>query len=247
MSKLASIACLWFLFSMLSFSVEPPSFKYGLGGGVNFSNIQVAAVYPLYEDLSGAEYASDYSLMFSNLGSQFFFHGEFDFKHIVLAFKPGAYTYKFSRTDEIVFNEETSEVNSTFLLRYFQMPVEAKWIMGSGTFKPYIGLEGSFGYLLRQGGSGNHSFIHPRFSAGPIVGSYYSFENIDLVFTVSYDYGLHIINDKADRYNTTSGTSYSQSDIKLHALSFSLSVLFSMDKSKARKGLDCVYPNNRKP
>jgi hypothetical protein len=236
-------ACLLFQVN----AIDPPTFRYGFGGGINFSMIQEINSFPLYEDMSGATYESNYSPIFSNLGSQFFFHGEFNFNSIILAFKPGIYTYKFSKTDEVIFVNETQEYISNHLLRYIQMPLEAKWVLGNNTLKPFVGGELSPGYILRQGGSGNHSFIHPRISAGPIAGTYITLENFDIVFTAGYDYALHITTRKDDRYNTITGTSYSQSDIKQHNLNFSLSLLFSMGKSRSRKSLDCVYPNSRSP
>lgn len=228
-------------------AIDPPTFRYGLGGGINFSMIQEVNSFPLYEDISGTTYESFYSPIFSNLGSQFFFHGEFNFNSIIFAFKPGIYTYKFSKTDEIVFVNETLEYASTHLLRYIQMPLEAKWIVGNNTLKPFVGGELSPGYILRQGGNGNHSFIHPRISAGPIAGAYISLKSFDIVFTTDYNYALHVTTKKDDRYNTITGTSYSQSDIKQHNLNLSLSFLFSMGESKSRKSLDCVYPNSRLP
>lgn len=229
------------------YAIDPPSFQYGLGGGINFSVIQEINSFPLYEDMSGTIYESYYSPIFSNLGSQFFFHGEFNFNSIILAFKPGIYTYKFIKTDEVLFQDETMEYTSTHLLRYIQMPLEAKWVLGENTLKPFIGGEISPGYILRQGGSGNHSFIRPRISAGPIAGAYLSLETFDIVFTAGYDHALHIATRKDDRYNVITGTSYSQSDIKQHNLNFSLSFLFSMGKNQSRKSLDCVYPNARSP
>jgi hypothetical protein len=230
-----------------AYSIEPPTFQYGLGGGINFSMIQEITSYPLYEDMSGTEYESTYSPLFSNLGSQFFFHGEFSFNKLILAVKPGIYTYKFSKTDEILFATETLESSSSYLLRYIQMPIEAKWMVGNKTFKPYIGGELAPGYILRQGGTGNHSFIRPRISAGPVAGAYLSFENFTIVFSAGYDYALHISTNKEDRYNTLTGTSYSQSDLKQHNLNFSVSILFSLGNQQAHKGLDCVYPNTKGP
>lgn len=238
-----------------AYTIDPPTFKYGFGGGINFSNIYEANSYLLYEDMSGTTYESFYSPIFRNLGSQFFFHGEFSFNSFYLAFKPGIYTYKFNKTDEIIFSDEELEQVSSYLLRYIQMPLEVKWVVGSGTFKPFIGGQGTPGFVLRQGGTGNHSFIRPRFSAGPIAGSYLALKDFDIVLTAGYDYGLHVITNMSDRYNTTTGITYSQSDIKQHNLNVSLSFLFSIGegsgggngKSKGRGALDCTYPNARAP
>ncbi|MBN1118517.1 MAG: hypothetical protein JXA77_15005 [Bacteroidales bacterium] len=245
MTRASLTAGLLLLVTKLLFSIEPPGFNYGFGGGVNFSLIQEANTFSLYEDLSGTEYESEYSPLFTNPGSQFFFHGEFAFNSLILAFKPGVASFNFSRTDEIVFSTETLEENSFFLLRYFQLPLEFKWNMGAGNFKPFLGVEGAFSYLLRQGGAGNHSFIHPRFSAGPVGGGVYSFNNFDLLLTLGFDNVLHIINNKADRYNTSLTSPYAQSDIRQHNLNASVSVLFSIGQSNLHKSLECVYPKTR--
>jgi hypothetical protein len=240
MNKLLTLITVTGITAITCFGIDPPKFKYGLGGGINFSNIIEKKSYPLYEDISGEEYNSKYSLMFVNIGSQFFFHGEFVFDQIILAIKPGTYTYKFSKTDEVVFNNEVFEQNSNYLLRYMNFPLEVKWMIGDGNVKPFIGIEGAYGYLMRQGGDANNSFIKSRFSAGPVGGAYFSFENFELVFASGYNMGLHIINSKDNRYNTSTDNPFSQSDIILNNLHASLSVLFSFEKSNLKKSLECV-------
>jgi hypothetical protein len=233
------------LFNFFTCAAARPDFKYGFGVGVNLALIQANSSYPLYEDLTGAQYSSKYSTLFQNFGNQYFFHGELQFNNIILALKPGTYTYRFFKTDEIIFTDETLNEKSSYLLRYLQVPLEAKWIIGNGTFKPFIGADISYGQLLRQGGNGNHSFIHPRISAGAVTGAYYELKSFDLNLTLGYDYGLHIITDKKARYNTSSVIAYSQSDIVMHNLSFSLSVLFSLSKSNLLKSLECITPKRR--
>lgn len=245
MNKLPLAIVFLILSSTTGFGFSPPEFNYGFGVGINFANIQENTSYALYEDLTGVEYSSKYSTLFSNFGNQYFFHGELVFKSFILALKPGTYTYRFSKTDEIIFASETLNQKSSYLLRYLQIPLEIKWVIGSGTFKPFIGGEASYGQLLRQGGNGNLSFIHPRISAGIVTGAYYSLKACDLNLTLGYDYGLHVITDKESRYNTTSEIAFSQSDIQLHNLNISLSVLFSLSKSNLIKSLECKYPKKR--
>jgi hypothetical protein len=246
MNKLLTFFAVITITVIPGYGIDSPQFKYGFGGGVNFSNILEKNSYSLFEDVSGEKYSSEYSMLFLNLGSQFFFHGEFVFNKFILAAKPGAYTFNFGKTDEIVFNTETVKQESNYLLRYLNMPVEAKWIMGSGDFKPYIGGEVSIGYLMRQGGSANNSFIKPRIAGGPVIGSYYSFSNFDLVASFGYDLGFHIITSKDNRYNTSIETPYSQSDLTLNSLHFSLSVLFSFKESSLKKSLECIYQKKRR-
>jgi hypothetical protein len=180
------------------------------------------------------------------VGSQFFFHGEFVFNHIVLAVKPGIVTYNFGKTDEIVFNTETVQQNTDYLLRYIGLPIEGKWFLGDSKLKPYLGGEVSASYLLRQGGDANYSFISPRFSGGPIIGTYFSFDNFDIVTTLGYDLGFHIINDKDNRYNTSGEPPFSQSDIILNNLHFSVSIIFAYAESNLKRSLDCIKTKKRK-
>lgn len=239
MKKLLILVTAGFLAVNVNYAINPPKFKYGLGGGVNFSSIADKNNYPLYEDISGQQYFSEYSGLFSNLGSQYFFHGEFVFQNLVFALKPGLYSFNFSKSDDVVFNNETNRFTSNYLLRYINIPLEAKLLLGVDKIKPYIGGEISYGYLLRQGGDAVNSFIHSRFSAGPVIGAYFSLQNFDIVFNAGYDIGLHQISSRDNRYNTSGNTPYSLGDVKLHNLHFSLSVLFALEKSNFRKSLEC--------
>jgi hypothetical protein len=221
-----------------------PEFKYGFGGGVNLSMVSEQSSYPLFVDISGNNYTSKYSGLGSNLGNQYFFHGELWFKNFIVAIKPGSYTYKFSKTDEIVFNTAPMEQTNNYLLRYVQIPIEVKKAFGQGSFKPFIGGAISYGHLL-QGGDGTFTFIKPRFAASPVAGAYYSFDKFDLVLTGGYNFGLHTITKKTSRYNTGSDTPYSQSDIKLNDLHISLSVLFAIGQKESKGALDCPPPGQR--
>lgn len=227
-----------------------PQFKYGLGGGVNFTKIDNLVSFPIFEDISGAEYSSTYAPLFSNLGSQFFFHGEIELNQFNIALKPGLYSHNFSKTDQILFLTEEYEETSAYLLRYINIPLEAKYIIGNNKFRTFFGGSISYGHLLAQGGQGNHSFIRPKVVAGPVIGAYYDISGIDLVLTAGYDAGLHVVTKKSDRYNTGSSTPYSQSDIKLNQLYITLSVLFSMERNtgsgKGKAGLDCPAIVNKK-
>lgn len=223
-----------------------PHFKFGFGGGANLTMVNELNSYPIYEDISGVEYTSSYSSLFSNIGTQFFFHSEMELKKITLALKPGIYTHKFSNSYEILFNVENYLLESEYLLRYINIPLEAKYVIGSGTFRPFLGGSISYGHLLQQGGEGNHSFIRPKFVGGPVIGAYYEVAGFDLNLTVGYDAGLHTITSKADRYNTGAATPYSQSDIKLNQVYATISVLFSMEKNESKGSLDCPTPQKNK-
>lgn len=222
-----------------------PEFKYGLGAGINFTSPVEQKSYPLYEDLTGETYDAEYSSFLSNMGNQYFFHAEVWFNKWVIALKPGTYTQKFSNNYEIDFNSETVEVENNFLLRYLNFPLEVKYVIGNSNFKPFIGGSAAYGHLLKQSGNGGSSFIHPKIAAGPVGGAYYSFPRFDLVLTAGYQIGLHSITKRTERYDTSTATPYSQSNIKLNELFATLSILFSISKDEPKGSLDCPQvPHN---
>lgn len=225
-----------------------PVFKYGFGVGVNFSNIAESETFPIFEDISGAEYATRYAPFLHNFGNQYFFHGELWFdNNIVVALKPGNYTAKFSKTDDIVFNTETIQQESNYLLRYINIPLEIKYLIGNNQLQPFLGGYVAYGHLLPQGRSANHSFIRPKIVIGPSIGAYYGLNSFDLVLTAGYDFGMHTVTKKSDRYSTGTATPYSQSNIKLNTLHISLSALFSVNSGNGGNGmgaLECPKPRN---
>ena len=57
--------------------------------------------FSIYEDLNGSSYANGYSEPFQNFGNQYFVQIEWFNKFLVILLKPGTYTYRFSKTNEI--------------------------------------------------------------------------------------------------------------------------------------------------
>jgi hypothetical protein len=238
MKKQLTLIIICCLFAEYSFSIDPPQFKFGAGGGVNFSKIADKNSYPVTDINSGDQYTSEYSKLLSNPGYQFFLHGELAFNGFNLALKPGYYNYRFSKTDEISSGSGTTQSGANYSLGYLSAPLEAKWFINWGKNNPYIGGEFTYGYLLRQGGNAGNSFRRSRFSAGPVFGINFELQAFDLVFSSGYDIGLNRITRDNDSQNIV-GMPYSPQDIKLSNLHFSLSVLFDIGKSGFRKSLDC--------
>ncbi len=123
--------------------------RIGFGGGVNMANIRVLESYNVFEDLSGAEYENSYSGMFENIGNQYFVQLEWYNKFLVVALKPGTYTFRFSKNNNVIFTEETIEQSSPYLLRYLTVPVEARYNVDLQRFRPYAGL--TFAYSSNAG------------------------------------------------------------------------------------------------
>jgi hypothetical protein len=59
---------------------------------------------------------------------------------------------------------------------------------------------------------------------------------------IGYNYGLHVITRKDNRYNTSISTSYSQSDLKMNDLYANISLLFSLEKKPFASNVKCPYP-----
>ncbi len=93
--------------------------RIGFGGGANMAQIVDLEPYNIYEDLSGESYVNEYSTLFQNIGNQYFVQIEWFSDYLIVALKPGTYTYRFSKLNEIAFTNETVEEQTPYLLRYF--------------------------------------------------------------------------------------------------------------------------------
>jgi len=215
--------------------------RIGFGGGINFAQILDLDSYNIYEDLNGATYENGYSDMFQNLGSQYFVQIEWFYKSLVVVLKPGTYSYHFSKHNEIVFTNETVEEEIPYLLRYFSVPLEARYNLDMERFRPYVGGSVAYSHLLRSLDASNQTFIRTKFTAGAVAGTYIDLRYIILDLNAGYHFGLHNITSKANRYETGSGETYAQDDILLNGLQINLSILFSLQKQKRYSNVECFY------
>lgn len=215
--------------------------RIGFGGGANGSNIIVLESYNVYEDLTGAQYENSYTGMLQNIGNQYFAQMEYFNDFIVVSLKPGTYTYRFSKLNDVLFSNETFEQETPYLLRYFSIPVEARYYLDLNRFRPYAGVTLSYSHLLGSNDASNQTFIRPKFSAGGVAGTYIDLRYVILDLNVGYLAGLHNITNKEERYATGSGNTFAQDDILLNDLQVSLSVLFSLQKQKQYSNTECFY------
>jgi hypothetical protein len=232
MKKPATILAILWITTGIAFSIDNPKFKVGFGGGINFSKLADKNSYPLLDN--GVSYTSEYSKMFSNLGSEYYIHGEYVFNRLMLGVKPGLYSHNFKKTDKVTGN---NPVEQSYKLRYLSIPVEVKYLFGYGDYKPFIGWEFSYGYLVNQGRNGNDAFKKSRFSTGPILGYYFQFYSFNLMFSSGYDFGFNTITRNEE---STSGIPpFTPTKLKLGYVHFSLSILFNAERSAFMKSLDC--------
>ena len=233
------------LFCLLNLSAQRGSFldhlRIGFGGGMNLAHILVLDAYNIYEDLAGNSYANSYSPMLQNLGNQYFVQLEWFNDYLILSLKPGTYTYRFSKYNELIFSNESTEEEVPHLLRYITVPLEARYNVDLQRFRPYAGVSVAYSHLLGSHDASNQTFIRPRFSAGAVVGSYIDLRYVILDLNIEYMAGLHNITNKNNRFETGSGSTFAQDDLLLNDLQINLSILFSLQKQKHYSNVECFY------
>ncbi len=215
--------------------------RIGFGGGANSAHIIALEPYNVYEDLSGGSYENSYSGMLQNIGNQYFVQVEWYNKFLVVALKPGTYTFRFSSHNELEFTNETIEQETPYLLRYISVPLEARYNLDLQRFRPYAGITAAYSHLLGSNDASNQSFIRPKFTAGAVAGTYIDLNYIILDLNVGYLAGLHNIASKTERFGAGSGETFAQDDILLNNLQVSLSILFSLQKQKRTGAVECYY------
>lgn len=232
------------LISMLSFSQGTrflDHLRIGFGAGANSAHIMVLESYNIFEDLDGNSYENSYTPMLQNIGNQYFVQMEWFNDYIILSLKPGTYTYRFSKINEVLFSSETIEQEVPYLSRYISVPLEARYSLDLQRFRPYAGITAAYSHLLGSNDASNQTFIRSRFTAGAVAGSYIDLRYVILDFNIAYHAGLHNITSKSNRYETGNGSTFAQDDILLNDLQISLSVLFSLQKQKHYSNVECFY------
>ncbi len=215
--------------------------RIGFGGGVNSSQVVVKESYNIFEDLTGNTYNNGYTGMLQNIGNQYFVQVEWFNDYLILALKPGTYTYRFSKFNEVIFTQETVEQEVPYLLRYISVPLEARYRLDLNRFRPYAGVSIAYSNLLGSFDATNQTFIRPKFTAGAVAGTYIDLRYVILDLNVGYHMGLHNITSKSNRFETGNGSTFAQDDILLNDLQISLSVLFSLQKQKHYSNVECFY------
>lgn len=215
--------------------------RVGFGAGLNTAHIIDLAPFNIFEDLSGQNYENTYSGTLQNIGNEYFVQLEYYDKDFIISLKPGTYSYRFSKLNEILFSTETAELETPYLLRYITVPLEGRYNLDLKRYRPYGGLSLAYSHLLSSNDASNQTFIRPRFSAGAVVGSYIDLRSVILDLNLGYHSSLHNIASKADRFGTGNGSSFAQDDILLNELQLSISLLFSLQKQRRFSNVECYY------
>ncbi len=215
--------------------------RIGFGAGANGTHIIDLEPYNVFEDLTGVTYENSYTPMLQNIGNQYFVQVAWYNNYIIVALKPGTYTYRFSKLNEVIFTSETVRQETPYLLRYISVPVEIRYHVDLQRFRPYAGITTAYSHLLGSHDASNQTFIRPKFTAGIITGTYIDLRYVILDLNAGYLAGLHNIASKADRFETGSGNTFAQDDILLNNLQVSVSILFSLQKQKHFSNVECFY------
>ena len=215
--------------------------RIGFGAGANSAQIIDLEPYNVFEDLTGLTYENSYTGMLQNIGNQYFVQAEWFKESFIIALKPGTYTYRFSKINEVVFTNETVEQVTPYLLRYITIPLEIRYNVDFQRFRPYAGLTAAYSHLLGSHDATNQTFIRPKFTAGAVAGTYIDLRYVILDLNVGYQAGLHNITSKTNRFETGSGTTFAQNDMLLNDLQVNLSILFSLQKQKHYSNVECFY------
>lgn len=242
--KYLGVFLLFYLFPAMAWS-QGSAFldhlRIGFGGGANTARIAVLETYNVFEDLNGASYVNEYTGMLKNWGNQYFVQVEWFNDFFIVALKPGTYTYRFSKINELAFASDTVSQETPYLLRYFSVPLEIRYSFDLQRFRPYAGGAASYSHLLGSLDPSNRTFIRSRFTAGVVAGTYVDLRYVILDLNVSYLFGVHNITSKSNRFETGSGSTFAQDDILLNDLQVNLSLLFSLQKQKHYSNVECFY------
>ena len=179
--------------------------------------------------------------MLQNIGNQYFVQVEWFNDYLILSLKPGTYTYRFSKFNEVIFTQESVEQEVPYLLRYISVPLEARYRFDLNRFRPYGGISIAYSNLLGSFDAANQTIIGPKFTAGAVAGTYIDLRYVILDLNLGYHMGLHNITSKSNRFETGNGSTFAQDDILLNDLQISLSILFSLQKQKHYSNVECFY------
>jgi len=215
--------------------------RIGFGAGANLSHIIDLEPYNIYEDLTGETYMNAYSGLWHNIGNQYFVQVEWFNDYLVVNLKPGTYTYRFSKYNELVFSQETIEEEVPYLLRYFSVPLEVRYNIDLQRLRPYAGITAAYSHLLGSHDPANRTFIRPKISAGVVAGTYIDLRYVILDLNAGYLSGLHNLASKQERFEAGSGSTFAQDDLLLNNFQLSLSILFSLQKQKHYSNVECFY------
>jgi hypothetical protein len=261
------------LFSLLFVAAAPAvagdGLLVGFKGGVNFSVVIPTQRFSVIQSLGNAGTAAaqkEYGPFIRNTGYQYGFLGmirignallvsiEPSFSSYVMKYQARSTWYDASSTSDRI------EITTKFTdkLRYFEIPLEIRYELGTGQIRPYLAAGFFYGMLTGATGSAESStvqyindvainlennesagdisgnYITTRLATFPGVGLFVDLSRIILFAEADYYISLHnIVNESARFSNQQSvGNSYNVPDnLKLDNLVINIGVLFRINSN----------------
>jgi hypothetical protein len=263
-----------FFFDIASIAGPGDGLLVGFKGGVNFSVVIPTQRFSVIQSLGGTSTSAaqkEYDPFFRNTGYQYSFVGMIRVgKSILVSIEPGFSTYAMKYQARSTWYDGSAptdriEITTKFSdkLRYFEIPVELRYELGKGMFKPY--LAAGFFYSMLTGATGSArsstvqyinnvainlenntaagdisgNYITTRLATFPGVGLLVEMSKIVLFAEADYFISLHNIVDESSRYSNqqTIGSSYNVPDnLKLDNLVINIGVLFRINSNMGSQG-----------
>jgi hypothetical protein len=270
-----------FLVSFMSFFLTAAAFPgtgdgllVGFKGGVNFSVVIPTKRFAVIQSLGGTGTSpaeKKYGPFFRNTGYQYGFLGMMRVRNsFLVSIEPGfgSYVMKYQAISTW-YNASTQsnriEITSNFTdkLRYFEIPLELRYELGTGMVRPFLAAGFVYGMLTGATGKAQSStvqyindagynlenntlagdisgnYITTRLSTFPGAGLFVEMSRIILFAEADYYFTLHNIVDESARYSNqqTVGSSYNVPDnLKLDNLVINIGVLFRINTPAGSQG-----------
>jgi hypothetical protein len=260
------------LFLAAAFAGVGDDLVIGFKGGVNFSVVIPTQRFSVIQSMGGATSPAqkEYGPFFRNTGYQYGFVVMSRFgKSFLVSVEPGFsnYTMKYQASSTWYSSNPADriEITAKFTdkLRYFEIPVELRYEIGTGQIRPYLAAGFFYGMLTGALGSSQSStvqyindvginlestatagdisknYITTRLATFPGVGLFVEYSRIILFAEADYYISLHNIVNESARYSNQQsvGSSYNVPDnLKLDNLVINLGVLFRISSSMGNQG-----------
>jgi hypothetical protein len=246
----------------------------GFKGGVNFSVVIPTQRYAVIQSLAGNTTGAaqkEYGPFFRNTGYQYGFIGMIRVgKAFLVSMEPAFSSYVMKYQAKSVWNNSSSltdriEITTKFTdkLRYFEIPLEIRYELGTGQIRPYLAAGFFYGMMTGATGSARSStvqyinnvainlennaaagdisgnYITTRLATFPGIGLFIEQSRIILFAEADYYISLHNIVNESNRFSNqqTVGSSYSVPDnLKLDNLVINIGVLFRINSSTGNQG-----------
>jgi hypothetical protein len=246
----------------------------GFKGGVNFSVVFPTQRFSVIQSLGGTGTSAvqkEYGPFFRNTGYQYGFMGMIRVgKAFLVSIEPGFSSYVMKYQARSVWYDGSTptdriEITSKFTdkLRYFEIPIEVRYELGTGQIRPYLAVGFFYGMLTGAAGSAQSStvqyindvginlesntsagdisgnYITTRLATFPGIGLFVDYSRFILFAEADYYISLHNIVNESARYSNQQsvGNSYNVPDnLKLDNLVVNIGVLFRINSSSGNQG-----------